>query len=87
MSADRPTQRRRRRRSTRVLSLKWHRNRVKLAVEFRSSFSLQSATSAVEESGADARFPYETRHVVVIGNPPESNGVQGVARSNPSVKI
>ena len=61
------------------------RTRLVVAVEFRSSFSLQGPTSAIRESGADAQFPSETRHCVVVCQPPEPNGVQGVAGSNPAV--
>src|SRR5262245_7678279 len=56
-------------------------------VEFVSSFSPQSATSSIRKSGADAQFPSETRHLVVVCHPPESNGVQGVAGSNHAVPI
>jgi hypothetical protein len=54
---------------------------------FGTRFSRQEPTSGQGNAGTDARFPSENRQIVVVGESPEPNGVQGVAGSNPAVPI
>jgi hypothetical protein len=54
---------------------------------FWCSFSRQMPALVKGKSGADARFPSKSRHVVGFLCAREPNGVQGVAGSNPAVPI
>ena len=48
-------------------------------------FSRRSTAFAGSKYGTDARFPSINRQNVVFRFPPDPNGVQGVAGSNPAV--
>jgi len=61
--------------------------RMLMVVEFQSRSSRKLLQSGIRESGADAQFPSETQHLVVVCSSPDANGVQGVAGSNPAVPM
>ena len=62
-------------------------NRKKRWVRLWVRFFRERPFSMSGNTGTDARFPSESRQLTVIGLPPDADGVQAVAGSNPAVPI